>query len=214
MREKRVFGCFEVAFDVVYLSLALLMSIAYIFVDKGITGVLTGIMGLILVGGDAFHLVPRIAAVLSGNEVKYQRAMGIGKLITSITMTVFYILLGHLGLILFDAEVSFVWTLILYAMAFLRVLLCALPQNKWVDRSPPVVWGIWRNIPFTVMGLMVAILFFYGRMQYLSLQWMWLAIVLSFSFYIPVVLWGNKIRALGMLMLPKTVMYLWMLWMF
>ncbi|HPF18680.1 MAG TPA: hypothetical protein PLY08_03755 [Bacillota bacterium] len=40
---------------------------------------------------------------------------------------------------------------------------------------------------------------------------MWLAILLSFAFYLPVVLWSNRYPKIGMLMLPKTCTYLWML---
>ena len=38
---------------------------------------------------------------------------------------------------------------------------------------------------------------------------MWLTIVLSFGFYIPVVLWAEKIPAIGLLMIPKTCAYVW-----
>ena len=33
---------------------------------------------------------------------------------------------------------------------------------------------------------------------------MWLTIVLSFGFYIPVVLWADAVPLIGMLMIPKT----------
>ena len=38
---------------------------------------------------------------------------------------------------------------------------------------------------------------------------MWLPIVLSFGFYIPVVLWADAVPLIGMLMLPKTFAYVW-----
>ena len=38
---------------------------------------------------------------------------------------------------------------------------------------------------------------------------MWLAITLSFGFYIPVVLWADTIPAVGALMIPKTCAYVW-----
>lgn len=37
----------------------------------------------------------------------------------------------------------------------------------------------------------------------------WLTIVLSFAFYIPVVLWADVIPMIGMLMIPKTCAYVW-----
>ena len=39
--------------------------------------------------------------------------------------------------------------------------------------------------------------------------WMWLTIVLSFGFYIPVVLWADAVPLIGMLMIPKTCAYVW-----
>ena len=38
---------------------------------------------------------------------------------------------------------------------------------------------------------------------------MWLTIVLSFAFYIPVVLWADTVPVIGMLMIPKTCAYVW-----
>ena len=40
-------------------------------------------------------------------------------------------------------------------------------------------------------------------------KFMWLTIVLSFGFYIPVVLWADVIPVIGMLMIPKTCAYVW-----
>ena len=40
-----------------------------------------------------------------------------------------------------------------------------------------------------------------------------LAIVLSFAFYIPVVLWADIVPLVGMLMIPKTCAYVWVVWM-
>jgi len=41
---------------------------------------------------------------------------------------------------------------------------------------------------------------------------MWLTIVLSFAFYIPVVLWADVSPMIGMLMIPKTCAYVWTVW--
>ena len=38
---------------------------------------------------------------------------------------------------------------------------------------------------------------------------MWLTIVLSFAFYLPVVLWADAVPLVGMLMIPKTCAYVW-----
>lgn len=42
-----------------------------------------------------------------------------------------------------------------------------------------------------------------------AFRWKWLTIVLSFGFYIPVVLWADTVPMMGMLMIPKTCAYVW-----
>ena len=56
---------------------------------------LFGIMAVILGLGDSFHLIPRAAALCTTGLESYTFQLGLGKLITSVTMTVFYVLLYH-----------------------------------------------------------------------------------------------------------------------
>ena len=115
-----------------------------------------GIMTLILVFGDAFHLIPRIFAAVNpaGN---YAVSLGIGKMITSITMTVFYCIL-YLIFENWYGQKNTVLRIIMGVLALVRIVLCLLPQNDWTGAAP-VIWGIYRNIPFAVMGLIMVILF-------------------------------------------------------
>ena len=50
-------------------------------------------MALILGCGDAFHLVPRILNYWIDSD--FTAALGIGKLVTSVTMTAFYLLMEY-----------------------------------------------------------------------------------------------------------------------
>lgn len=85
------------------------------------------------------------------------------------------------------------------------------PQNKWTSANAPLSWGIYRNIPFALLGLLVILLFYKSAKENhdRSFRFMWLTIVLSFGFYIPVVLWADTIPMIGMLMIPKTCAYVW-----
>lgn len=58
---------------------------------------------------------------------------------------------------------------------------------------------------------MVIVLFFHKAREKedRAFRWMWLTIVLSFGFYIPVVLWADAFPLIGMLMIPKTCAYVW-----
>jgi len=209
---KRVFGTAEAIFDIIYLTAAVTFGFLFLFVvPDNSARMLAGVMALVLAGGDAFHLFPRISVIRTGNEEHLRGALGRGKQITSITMTVFYLLLWQLGLLVFHPQNIIIWTCVVYCLAAVRILLCLMPQNKWTERYPPVKWGILRNIPFFLMGAVVSGLFFLQRSVEPGLGLMWFAVVISFAFYLPVVLWANKNPKIGMLMLPKTCAYLWML---
>lgn len=174
---------------------------------------LASLIVFILAIGDSFHLIPRILEVLRGNLSSFKVAMGWGKLISSITMTLFYVLLWQFGLIVYNFSPSITETSTIYILAIIRIILCFFPQNKWLSETQPLLWAIWRNIPFVVLGGITASLYFANRFLSPSLSYMWLAILLSFAFYLPVVLFVNRNRKIGMLMLPKTCMYIAMLFM-
>lgn len=211
---KRVYGTIELLFDLFYLAAASILCFILLLGSSGNSArVLAGVMALLLVGGDSFHLVPRITVIRTGNEEPLRRELGRGKQITSITMTLFYLLLWQIGLLVFSLEDSSIWfyTVTIYVLTAVRIFLCLLPQNKWEERNLPVTWGLLRNIPFFLQGAVVTMLYFLQRNAAPGLSSMWLAIALSFAFYLPVVLWSNKSPKIGMLMLPKTCVYLWIL---
>ena len=212
---KHKFGMIEVVFDILYLSTALVIGISLFFTGAaGSVRGLAGITALVLAGGDAFHLVPRIARILSGDNERFKRSLALGKLVTSITMTVFYALLWHMGGLLFTAPSPGVWNWIIGCLVLVRIILCLMPQNGWLSDKPPLRWAIIRNLPFLLIGIITAIFYGIFTVALPSVQWVWLAILLSFVFYLPVVLWAGINPKVGMLMLPKTCVYLWMLVMF
>ena len=172
---------------------------------------LFGWMAVVLGAGDAFHLVPRAVALCTTGLEHYTAALGLGKAITSVTMTVFYVLLYYVWRKRYQITGRNTLTTSVYVLAGLRILLCLMPQNQWLSADAPLSWGIYRNIPFVLLGLLVIVLFYQGAKEHRDqdFRWMWLTIVLSFGFYIPVVLWADTIPVIGMLMIPKTCAYVW-----
>ncbi len=212
---KRVFGMVEAIFNFAYLISATIIAVVlFVSANDGLIKIMAAVMAFVLVIGDAFHLVPRILVVITKKEDRLRKALGIGKQVTSITMTIFYLILFQVGVLVFKTEDIFWWMIIIYALAIIRIILCLLPQNKWIERYPPLKWSVWRNIPFFLLGIVVAWFYFVNRTYIKELQAVWLAIILSFAFYLPVVLWSNKNPKIGMLMLPKTCVYVWILVMF
>lgn len=96
-------------------------------------------------------------------------------------------------------------------LAALRIALCLFPQNRWLRAESPLAWGVYRNIPFALLGLLILVLFYRSARENGDRDFrnMWLTIALSFGFYIPVVLWADAVPMIGMLMIPKTCAYVW-----
>lgn len=211
---KQGFGWFEAVFDVLYLFIALVVGFILILTSTDDSLRLwAGAAALVLAGGDSFHLVPRISSITSTKEKNRQAALGRGKQITSITMTLFYLLLWQLGQMIAAPAGSFITSLV-WLMALVRIFLCLLKQNRWQEPFPPINWTIYRNLPFFVLGLITAVRFYLIRHAAAGLSLLWLAILLSFIFYLPVILWSGKNPKIGMFMLPKTCAYVWILVMF
>ena len=158
----------ETVFDIFYLVTVLTLGIRMIRGSKDNTQFrLFGLMAVVLGAGDSFHLVPRALALCTTGLENYAVPLGLGKWITSVTMTVFYVLLYYVWRKRYQIKGQKDLTIAVYALSAVRIVLCMMPQNQW------------------------------------------LTIVLSFGFYLPVVLWADVNPLIGMLMIPKTCAYVW-----
>ena len=201
----------EIIFDISYLCIVIVVGIRLLNTGA-VWNRLYGIMALVLGGGDACHLVPRIYFLWQNGIVKKSPFLGAGKFITSITMTVFYLMLYKIYFLYYGVKEDITFTGLLYILAGLRMILCLLPQNRWLTEDGEIRWKIYRNIPFIFIGFLVFYLFFALPLEQAGVfHYMWLAIFLSYACYLPVVLGAHKYPKLGMLMLPKTCAYIWML---
>ncbi len=196
----------ESSFDIIYLCCAVFCGIWILSKRRGKIGALMGSAALILGCGDAFHLIPRVINYFSDADLSLW--LGVGKLVTSVTMTVFYVLMYHLWTMLYDEKGHKALTCPVYLLAAVRVILCLFPQNGWLTNESPLLWGILRNIPFVILGVIIVALYFQKRKQLRAFRFIWLLVTLSFLFYIPVTVGTQFVPMLGMLMLPKTVCYM------
>ena len=203
----------ESIFDICYLIFAIVSGVLLLKNSKGKKDIrVFGIMTLLLGCGDAFHLVPRVLNYWTTGD--YTAALGIGKLVTSVTMTLFYLLMEYARRERYKINGEKGMLTCVWALSIVRIALCCFPQNEWTSAEPSLTWGIIRNIPFALLGIMTVVLWFRSAKADKPLRLMWLAVTLSFLFYIPVVLFAQTIPMIGMLMLPKTCMYVWMIVMF
>ena len=202
----------ESIFDIIYLIYAIAMGVCILYRRRDTSGRLMGSAILILGCGDAFHLIPRVLNYFA--DADFTVWLGAGKLVTSISMTVFYLLMYRLWLVLYEEREDRKLSIVVYVLTAVRILLCLLPQNGWFQNDSSVLWGIIRNIPFVALGGIIIWLFWKRREDVKYFRYIWLFVLLSFLFYIPVAVAAGLVPILGMLMLPKTVCYMLLIWCF
>lgn len=221
----------ESVFCIGYLLFDLIAGI--LFLKNGSVDVflLYGVMTLLLGFGDAFHLVPRVVKHIKGDSEKVRWWMDFGLAVTSVTMTVFYVLLFYIWKAMYYdpfAELKMMETsmmdtvtkvaviqriilpvsILIWGTAIARIIICLLPQNNWFTGGNKKL-SLCRNIIFAVTGGIEVVLFLISGGAFGIT--MAVCITLSFLFYIPVTLYAKENPKIGMLMIPKTVMYIIMI---
>ena len=196
----------ESTFDILYLVFAIVSGCVILARAQTRTGRQMGLSALVLGCGDAFHLIPRVLNYFVASDLT--AALGIGKLVTSVTMTLFYVLLYYIWLGHYEEPEKKSMTAAVWILAAVRIVLCAFPQNGWMQNSSDMTWGIIRNVPFVALGAVICVLYCRKRNESGRFKPVWIYILLSFLFYIPVAVGAGAVPILGMLMLPKTVCYI------
>lgn len=212
----------ESVFCIGYLLFDLIAGI--IFLANGFSQLflLYGIMTLLLGFGDAFHLVPRVIKHIKGESERVKWWMDFGLAVTSITMTVFYVILLYIWKIVYDMSLDYAapatnqtiasltagCTGVIWSMAVARIVLCLLPQNDWFGNGNKKL-SLCRNTIFSIIGIAEIILFVsLGGSYGITMA---VCIFFSFLFYFPVTLFAKENPKIGMLMIPKTIMYIIMI---
>ena len=197
----------EAVFDAAYLVFDLIAGILFFTMAQGRNlFILYGVLTLTLCGGDAFHLVPRIIRAVRGSSDQIKKQLGIGLQVSSITMTVFYIILLYVWKATFpQLQAPVAVEVLIWLSAILRILICLLPQNNWcTDEGNPTL-SILRNAVFAFTGFGVIILYaISGNTCDYHMTRMVAAILISFGCYLPVTLFSKTKPKVGLLMIPKT----------
>ena len=175
---------------------------------------------IMLAAGDTGHVGFRVLATLLGGPGTEAMILGtpmsligLGMLITSYTVTFFYMLLVLVWKARYNQPDSWLPTLLL-AAGVVRLIFMALPGNEWGNPVPPHPMSLYRNIPLMIQGVGLLGLIFHHAYKsddatFKQIGWM---ITVSFAFYIPVILFARQIPLIGMLMIPKTCAYLAIAW--
>lgn len=177
-------------------------------------------MFALLALGDTGHVGFRVLAYAMGDvnaSVSWFgepiRLVGLGALSTSITVTFFYMLMVFLWRERNGVRLTlFAWFLLFSGAA--RLVILAFPQNQWGALVPPFDWSLIRNLPLTIQGLGIAALILKsaGARDDRVYRQIGICVLVSYAFYLPVILLVQRFPLVGMLMIPKTLAYLAAAW--
>lgn len=195
---------FELFFDSMYLIFVLFLGIRILLLRKPNSG-LVGAMTLLLGLGDSFHLIPRIVAqaTVDGFEVN-AGGLFLGTRISSMTMSLFY-LLFYYYIRREMKKTNRTLDVLMPVLFLIRIVTVILSINRAASMD------LISNGPFLLMGI-IDIALLYKERANTNFDKLYIYVFFSFLFYVPVVLFKNTYPTIGMLMMPKTVMYLIIVW--
>lgn len=163
---------------------------------------------LFLAVGDTLHVGFRTVGHLIGNldfTLVGIRMIGLGAFATAITVTITYLYFMLALHESYKSQNALKWISVL---SIIRIVIVLLPQNNWFTEST-YAWSLLRNIPLVAIGYFIVLAMFKSKDTYYKK--FAVLIIWSYVFYLPVILFVNILPILGMLMIPKTVVYLLML---
>ena len=133
--------------------------------------------------------------------------------ISSIIMTVFYIILMYVWKYIFpELNAPVAVEAMIWISAIIRIIVCLFPQNNWTAENGNMKLSIIRNAVFAVTGIGVIILYaISGNTNGYHMTRMVVAIIISFGCYLPVTLFSKTKPKVGLLMIPKTCAYMWVI---
>lgn len=205
----------EISFNIMYLvviyGFVLLMARRMGKVDQADKAVARRFLAafVLLAAGDTGHVGFRVVAFGLGGLENHPVLVGLGALATAVTVTGFYMLMVEIWRVRFgESQKSMYWFLL--SMGILRLVFMTFPGNDWGQIVPPQGFSYIRNSFLTILGVGIAILFLRDGLanderMYVNIAY---AMFASYLFYIPVILFVQRVPMLGMLMIPKTIAYL------
>ena len=214
--------CLNLSYLVVVWTLVVLMwrRLPYVTTqNKAVAELFVGAFALLALG-DTGHVGFRVWAFLNGGLEQTVALfgmqvglVGLGALSTAITVTLFYVLMLMIWHRRFNKPYGWFGTL-LFIAAGVRLVLMLFPQNNWNSSVPPQPWSLIRNAPLMLAGLGVAYLILRDAIATNDRVFKWIGamILVSYAFYMPVILFVQQMPAIGMLMIPKTLAYVAIAW--
>jgi len=166
---------------------------------------------LSLMIGDLGHVGARLVTFFSENFTLAYGIFGIGVLIEMIGLIFLFIFYTNAWRIHFNKPNNLIFKSLI-GVGIIGLIIFTFPQNQWNTEPISYEWLIFRNIPWLILGIVLASLIIRDARAVKDpiLIRIGILILISFLFYMPVIFFGSIEPMLGMLMIPGTIIY--MLW--
>lgn len=195
------------SFYIIFLVLSIIVSTKLLLGSKGnVLRKILGITILFLGIGEGFHIVPRIFEIFTHDLEKFGSLIELGRFVSSITILFVYLYLYWFWKTYYKAEDNKVLELTLLILYFIGIALSIIFRD-----NTGYLLVLLRNVPVLIMGGIIIVLF---RKQSNTetengFKFLWIALLLSLVFTISFELLHIKIEFLTILMMPKTLMFIW-----
>lgn len=145
--------------NILYLLIGLFFSIFLIAKSKmRISYIVTGLVGLTIIFGDAFRLIPDILLKWNIPVIDYYQMLGVGQIVISIIMILLFVM--------------FYWTykakhpnrnyssldVIVYALTIVKIISIIVEANLDISTGASFIVGVLKNTPFVLMGAIIIML--------------------------------------------------------
>ncbi len=207
----------QIMFSIIYLIyisfIVIIMSknLKKVIADEEKTAKYILLAFISLLIGDMGHLGARLFNIFSENASSTYGIFGIGVLLEMIGLIFLFIFYTNAWRIHFNKPKSLLFKSLI-GIGVIGLIIFAFPQNQWNTEPISYEWLIFRNIPWLLQGVILDILIIRdGKVANDPLMIrIGILILVSYFFYMPVILFASIEPMLGLLMIPGTIIY--MLW--
>lgn len=194
-------------FYIIFIIISLVVGINMLINSKGDKRAkIFGFMVLFLGIGEGFHLVPRILEIFTNDSDIFGPIIDTGRFIASMTIVIVYLMLFRFWKVYYKVSTSKKLDIVLFVLAIISVSFSVIFMN-----TGETYFIALRNLPTVMIGAIIIYNFKkkYSKTANQPFKYLWLAVLLALLFTVGFELLSSSYPFLIILMMPKTLMYIW-----
>lgn len=196
------------SFYILFITISFLAGTTMLVKSKGDKRIkIFGTLVLFLGAGESFHLIPRIIEIFTNNSDILESYINTGRFIASISIIFVYLFLFWFWKVFYKETYSKRVDVILLFLSFIGVILSVVFKS-----SDEILLIMLRNLP--TLLIVFIIVYYYKKVVSKKsdnpFKLVWLLVLLGTLFAIGFELLSNNFSFFIILMMPKTLVYIWL----